>query len=103
VIAELVGAAQTDPGLATGLAQAYVRPRRQLAVARLAIARDQGQLRADADLEVIVDQLWGACCHRLLLPAPDLPLNAAFAAALVQNLMAGVRPAKREAGRAPRP
>jgi AcrR family transcriptional regulator len=93
VIAELVGAAQTDPGLAAALAQAYVRPRRQLATDRLARARDQGQIRPDADLEVIIDQLWGACYHRLLLPAPDQPLSPAFAAALVQNLMAGVRPA----------
>ena len=30
---------------------------------------------------------------RLLLPTPDQPLSPAFAAALVQNLMAGVRPA----------
>lgn len=100
VIAELVGAAQTDPGLAAALAQAYVQPRRQLATARLAVARDQGQIKPDADLEVIVDQLWGACYHRLLLPAPAQPLNPAFAAALVSNLMTGVRPA---AGRAPRP
>jgi AcrR family transcriptional regulator len=103
VIAELIGAAQTDPGLAAALAQTYVRPRRQLATARLAIARDQGQIRADADLEVIVDQLWGACYHRLLLPAPDQPLNPAFAAALVGNLMAGVRPPRPEGDRGPRP
>lgn len=96
VIAELVGAAQTDPDLAAALSKSYVRPRRQLAVDRLAIARDQGQIRPDVDLEVIVDQLWGACYHRLLLPVPDQPLTKAFAAALLRNLMDGVRP--REGG-----
>src|SRR5215471_2461160 len=40
------------------------------------IARDQGQIRSHVDLEVIVDQLWGACYHRLLLPVPDQPLTA---------------------------
>jgi AcrR family transcriptional regulator len=92
VIAELIGAAQTDPDLAAALSKSYVRPRRQLAVDRLAIARDQGQIRPDADLEVIVDQLWGACYHRLLLPVPDQPLTTAFASALVRNLMDGIHP-----------
>jgi len=58
------------------------------------IARDQGQIRSHVDLEVIVDQLWGACYHRLLLPVPDQPLTAAIAAALVRNLMAGARSRK---------
>jgi hypothetical protein len=92
VIAELAGAAQSDPDLAAALSQSYVRPRRQLAVDRLAIARGQGQIRPDVDLEVIVDQLWGAGYHRLLLPVPGQPLTAAFAAALVRNLMDGIRP-----------
>ena len=40
--------------------------------------------------EVVVDQLWGAGYHRLLIP--DQPLNDEFARALVQNLMHGLRP-----------
>ncbi len=92
VIAELVGAAQADPDLAAALSASYVRPRRQLAVDRLAIARDHGQIRPDVDLEVIVDQLWGACYHRLLLPVPDQPITTAFTAALVRNLMHGICP-----------
>jgi AcrR family transcriptional regulator len=107
VIAKLVGAAQTDPDLAAALSKSYVLPRRQLAVDRLAIAQNQGQIRPDVDPEVIVDQLWGACYHRLLLPGK--PLTTAFASALVRNLMDGVRlreggTAKREqAGIATRP
>ena len=37
----------------------------------------------------MVDQLWGACYHRLLLP--DQPLTDEFADALVANLFDGVR------------
>jgi AcrR family transcriptional regulator len=90
VISELIGAAQSDPDLATAFATHYTRPRRQLAVNRLTSAQRHGQIRADVDLEVLVDQLWGACYHRLLLP--DQPLDAAFTDALVTNLLRGIRP-----------
>lgn len=87
-IAEIIGAAQSDPELAAALAEQYVRPRRRLAVERLAVARLAGQIRPDADLETLVDQLWGACYHRLLMPAE--PLSAEFADRLVANLFTGV-------------
>ncbi|WP_329178012.1 TetR-like C-terminal domain-containing protein [Streptomyces sp. NBC_01477] len=90
VVAELVGAAQSDPDLAAALAERYTLPRRALAVARLRTAKDAGQLRADVDLESVVDQLWGACYHRLLLPAR--PLDPGFADTLVRNLLPGVSP-----------
>lgn len=88
VIAELVGAAQSDPDLAEALTERYTKPRRALAVTLLDRARDRGQLRADVDTESLIDQLWGACYHRLLLPAQ--PLDTAFAHTLVRNLLAGV-------------
>jgi hypothetical protein len=37
---------------------------------------------------VVVDQLWGACYHRLLLPSETLDL--AFTDALVSNLIRGI-------------
>ncbi|MEV6025017.1 TetR/AcrR family transcriptional regulator [Streptomyces sp. NPDC052036] len=89
VIAELIGQAQTDPDLSAALLKRYSGPRRQLAVETMLRARSRGQLRADVDPEVLVDQLWGACYHRLLLP--DLPLTEEFAVSLVANLMRGVR------------
>jgi AcrR family transcriptional regulator len=88
VIAALIGAAQTDPDLAAALSATYTRPRRRLAVEAFTRARGRGQLRADVDPEVLVDQLWGACYHRLLLP--DQPLDTAFADALVTNLLRGI-------------
>ncbi len=90
VIAELIGQAQTDPDLAAAYRAGYSRPRRDLAVEALVRARDRGQLRPDVDPEAVVDQLWGACYHRLLIP--DEPLTEAFAATLVRQLMAGLRP-----------
>jgi AcrR family transcriptional regulator len=88
VIAELIGAAQTDPDLAEAFSTHYTRPRRRFAVDRIRRSQETGQIRPDVDPEVLVDQLWGACYHRLLLP--DQPLDAAFADALIRNLLRGV-------------
>lgn len=91
VIAELIGSAQTDPELAAAYREHYSAPRRALAVTAVEAARDRGQVRDDVDAEAVVDQLWGACYHRLLIP--DQPLTEAFARTLVDQLVRGLRPA----------
>lgn len=88
VIAELIGAAQADPDLAAELARTYTRPRRQLAATVLEQGQERGQIRSSVDPEVIIDQLWGACYHRLLLP--EQPLTIEFADALIANLWGGI-------------
>ena len=88
VIGELIGQAQADPELKAGYLERYSSPRRQLAVATMDTAKTRGQLRADLDPETVVDQLWGACYHRLLLP--DQPLTDDFVDALVDNLFHGI-------------
>jgi AcrR family transcriptional regulator len=88
VIAELIGQAQSDPELKAAYLQRYSSPRRALAVAALERAKERGQLRADLDAETVVDQLWGACYHRLLLP--DQPLTHEIVDALVDNLFRGI-------------
>jgi AcrR family transcriptional regulator len=88
VIAELIGQAQSDPELKAAYLQRYSSPRRALAVAAMEQAKERGQLRADLDAETVVDQLWGACYHRLLLP--DQPLTPEFVDTLVDNLFRGI-------------
>ena len=88
VIAELIGQAQSDPELKAAYLQRYSSPRRALAVASMERAKERGQLRANLDPETVVDQLWGACYHRLLLP--DQPLTDEFVDALVDNLFGGI-------------
>jgi AcrR family transcriptional regulator len=90
VLSEIIGAAQSDADLAAALSEQYVRKRRQLAVDRLARAQELGQIRDGIDLETIVDQLWGACYHRLLMPT--VALDNEFADRLVTNLFSGVAP-----------
>jgi AcrR family transcriptional regulator len=88
VIGELIGQAQSDPELKAAYLDRYSSPRRALAVAAMRKAMGRGQLRASLDPESVVDQLWGACYHRLLLP--DQPLTAEFVDALVDNLFRGI-------------
>ncbi len=89
VFAELVGESQTDRQLAAALRESYSGPRRATGVAALAAAQARGQIRPEADPEVLIDQLWGACTYRLLMP--DQPLSDAFVHQLVENLMTGIR------------
>ncbi|YCU37808.1 TetR/AcrR family transcriptional regulator C-terminal ligand-binding domain-containing protein [Mycobacteroides abscessus] len=88
IIGELIGQAQVDPELKAAFLQRYSGPRRALAVAAIRRAQERGQLRAKVDPEVMVDQLWGACYHRLLVP--DQPLTAGFVDALLDNLFKGI-------------
>jgi AcrR family transcriptional regulator len=88
VMPELIGQGQTDPELMAAFRERYSAPRRALAAKILERARQRGELREDLDLEVVVDQLWGACYHRLLIP--DQPLTDEFAETLVKNLLYGI-------------
>ena len=88
LLAELIGAAQTDAELAVAYRALYSSERRSLAVARMQRAQAAGQLRADVDPQVVVDQLWGAVYHRLLIP--DEPITPAFIDALLDNLLDGI-------------
>jgi hypothetical protein len=42
------------------------------------------------DPRIVIDQLWGACYHRLLIP--DEPITEEFVGGLVSNLMRGLQP-----------
>jgi AcrR family transcriptional regulator len=88
VLAELIGQAQTDADLAAAYRSLYSAERRRLAGDRLRRAQESGQLRADVDVQIVVDQLWGAVYHRLLIP--DEPVTDAFLLGLIGNLFDGV-------------
>jgi AcrR family transcriptional regulator len=101
VIAELIGHAQTDADLAAAMHARYTGPRRRLAVDAIRRAQERGQVRGDIDPETVDAQLWGACYHRLLVAG--LPLTAAFADDLVENLLSGIQagPSAATTSRAP--
>lgn len=90
VLAELIGQSQTDPDLAKAYRELYSAERRRLACERMQKAQQAGQIRPEVDVRVLVDQLWGAVYHRLLVP--DEPVTDDFVVALVSNLMDGIAP-----------
>jgi AcrR family transcriptional regulator len=97
-VSELIGAAQMDADLAHAWSRSYVQPRRELGLQRLRIAQRQGQLREDADLDVIVDQLWGACYHRLLVLG--VPFDESIVERLVDHALYGAAPREADPRRA---
>jgi AcrR family transcriptional regulator len=88
ILTDLIGQSQTDTELASAYRALYSSGRRELAAIRLRRAQELGQIRADIDVQVIVDQLWGAAYHRLLIP--DEPVTQQFAIALISNLFDGI-------------
>ncbi len=101
VIAEIIGESQLDPDLAAAFRARYSGPRRRLAVEAMQRARSRGQSRDDVDTDAVVDQLWGACYHRVLMH--DLPLTDEFARTLIRQLMPGLRPPPPDAPARPSP
>jgi AcrR family transcriptional regulator len=86
-VTEIIGAAQLDPDLGRAWAESYALPRRELARVRLRRAQEHGQLRSTADIDVIVDQLWGACYHRLLVL--QIPLDDSVVVPMVDQALYG--------------
>ncbi|MEV0336711.1 TetR/AcrR family transcriptional regulator [Nocardia sp. NPDC050717] len=74
-----------DPGLAAQYREQLEQPVHAAKVRRLAKARYAGQIRADADLDLMVDLLYGPITQRWL-PRSG-PLDEAFADALVDSVL----------------
>ncbi len=88
VVAGLVADLQHDPDLAEGFHLEVVPARRSAMLAVLEHARDRGELRADADLELAVDTLHGAVFYRLLFSGE--PLDAEFTERLARQVIGGL-------------
>ncbi len=76
-----------DPDLAEQYQQRLDRPMRELKKARLRAAQDAGELRADADLDVLADLLFTPIAQRWLLRTG--PLTADYADAVVDHALRG--------------
>ena len=69
--------------------RAWVQTRRDVVLTLLHRARERGEVRADADLDLAVDQVFGVFWYRLLVG--HLPLDAAAAAGHVRQLLDGLK------------
>lgn len=96
VFTQLIGAAQTDEDLAAAFRSHYFGPRRIEAINMLKAGAARGQLRSDVSLEVVVDMIWGACYHRLLLPNLSGTISPQFIDELVSVTLRGASPQRAE-------
>jgi AcrR family transcriptional regulator len=88
VVAGLVAELPHDRDLAEGFQRDVVPARREAMLAALERGRERGDIRADADLELAVDELHGALFYRLLLSGE--PLDDAFVDRLAEQVLAGI-------------
>jgi AcrR family transcriptional regulator len=102
LMADLMAASQADPDIRAALEQQWLRPRRQISASLLRAGIERGELRQGTDIEAAVDQLYAPVYYRLLLGHE--PLNDALAAAIVGQILDGLRisPRLRRAGGAGR-
>jgi AcrR family transcriptional regulator len=84
----LTAQAESDPEVAAGLRDQWLAPRRAATVAILERAVADGELRADADISVALDQLLAPVYHRLQYGHE--PLTDDLPELLVTQLMRGL-------------
>lgn len=84
----LIAEVQRDPALATAWRQRFVDPVRASHLAMTERAMARGELRADADANLLLDLLFGPAYHRLL--QGHLPLDDAFIDGAVGAITAAV-------------
>jgi AcrR family transcriptional regulator len=84
--AALIAEAQHDPAIAPLLLERFIRPRRAPIMERLRRAQQAGQLPASLDVDAVLEVVFGALFHRLLLRSG--PLDAAYASFVVDTVFA---------------
>jgi AcrR family transcriptional regulator len=84
----LVADAQSQDEVAAALREQWLQPRRAAAGDLIRKAVDDGEFRADLDVEVVLDLLFAPVYYRLLLGHENL--DPRFAAASVRQLVAGL-------------
>lgn len=88
VFTAFVAAAQTDAGVAETFQRVWREPRRQLLKASLEQHRGK-QMREDADLEMVLDALYGPLYYRLL--TGNREFREGYAEALTEIVLKGIR------------
>lgn len=79
---------ESDPELARAFRERWLAPRRAVAVEVLRGGIDRGDIRADIDIDVAMDQLWAPLYYRLIFG--HAPLGPDLAHVLVAQLLRGI-------------
>jgi AcrR family transcriptional regulator len=98
-VPELLGQLMTQPELHSIFSEHLVEPRRANARKMLERAQERGEIRRDVDLEIAIDMLIGPLIYLLLRTRAEPREVAARAPAVLDLLVAGLRPTGRRAAR----
>lgn len=88
MLAAIIAEGQRDPATIAAFIEGYSRPRREEAKAILLAGIERGELRADIDLEIALDALYGPIYYRMLIPLG--PLDAEWADSLADHVFRGL-------------
>jgi AcrR family transcriptional regulator len=86
----LIAEVQRDPELAELWRERFTGPVRAQHRTMIDRAVDRGEISPNADPDIVLDLLYGPAYHRFL--QSHLPLSDRFAQAVVETVVAGVRP-----------
>jgi hypothetical protein len=86
----LIAQGHTDPEIAQAFMERWILPRRAVVRAVLQRGIARGELRADVDLEIAIDALYGPLWFRLLLGFGQVDGN--YADALAEHVLVGLAP-----------
>jgi len=89
IVAGLISESQSEPGTLQQFLERWVSPRRTATIADLQRGKNTGELRSEAEPEVLNDAIFGALYYRLLLRSG--PLTRRFGEDLVEQVIRGHR------------
>jgi AcrR family transcriptional regulator len=89
IVAGLIAEGQSEPAVLQEFFGRWVSPRRTATIADLQRGQDEGELRSEAEPELLNDAIFGAIYYRLLLRSD--PLTRRFGDELVEQVIRGHR------------
>jgi AcrR family transcriptional regulator len=98
IVSAILGGGQSDRDLIAAFRERFLKPRRHEAYATLRRGIARGELRKDADLDLILDSLYGPIYMRFLIRHDSLTPD--FVARLCQLVLAGAAPKNSHASQA---
>src|SRR6185295_8504609 len=87
IVAGLIAEGQSEPAVLQEFFDRWVSPRRTATIADLQRGKDAGEVRLDAEPELLNDAIFGAIYYRLLLRSD--PLTRRFGEELVEQVLRG--------------
>jgi AcrR family transcriptional regulator len=89
IVGGLIAESQSEPGVLQQFFDRWVSPRRTATIADLQRGKNAGELRSEAEPELLNDAIFGAIYYRLLLRSG--PLTRRFGEELVEQVIRGHR------------